>query len=1136
MSPIRNALARIITAAAVAALMFAANVQAGTNAVDSLKLRHSEQFEFMMVDGHQVFYVVGNVDFETSSGHIYCDSAVWRKGEIVHLKGTVVVDDSAYYLSADSVDYDMVTGDAVARGERVELWSYNDSLYAVGHHADYSRTDSSFFMEERPILFLRYPDSANMIEVIADRIDYDAKVRYAEAQGDVKITSRDISTHSGCAIMHLSTNTLDLFDQPTATSKKSNISGQLISILYVDKELRTIDVLDSAHAEFEVPTDSTETYFDRSELSGRRIILSFVDGNFDNVLCYGQAYSWYYPSPRGGIKTEENTVSGDTVHLQFDRSELSAVKVNGGAVGIYVTTKKSVSDTSFVSQVDTVDYKSEFIDYRLRDSVITLTNAAEVTSGAASLKAHQVLFDTQERTIEALSAKLVSDSAAPKGEFASKLQPNDIPVRLQDGSDVILGDYLIYSIDSEKGRLVQTKSDYQEGVYYGERLYREQKDIFYIDDGRYTTCSNEEPHFHFHSNNMKLIEGEKLIAKPVVFYIERLPILALPFYVFPLKKGRHSGILPFQFGKFQRGDRYVQNVGYYWAASEYWDLQTSFDYYEVRRSLSFNSALRFKSRYRFDGSMSGSYTRETSFNSSQAVESNRNRWVLNGAYNHTVTPSFTVRASGHFQSDKTYYQDFSQNLDDRLNRNIRSQVSFNKKFGRKTSISGKLIHDVNLDTESRTDQLPVSVSLPTIWPFGSSSTDENGTTVTKWYQSTTFRYSPGITNFSSRVTQDSTITDTISGLTDTVSWRSRKKYSKITHNPAITLPRITLLKYFNFTPRFSYSETWYKIYQTDQSDDAGIDASTTYRTFSYNGGISATTKLYGTLSPNLFGLSGIRHVITPTANYSWSPEFDRHKDIQSFAGGGNRKGKSSILSASLSHLFQAKIKNGESEKTLDLFSVTSSFSYNFEDKDSPFSDLATSFRSDVLPKIHLDGSVNHTFYDPDQPGENVLNFWSPWLTSFRVNARMTLAGKSSIFDSPAVPYTPSGDSTDGSATDVAPVRGGRGWNLSLVYSYAESGRRESWNKTSTLRATLTFNLTPTTSIRYNQQYDIANSNTVNNSVDITRTIHCWTGNIHWIPTGSNAGFGFRLNVTALPEIKLDNNYDSFVSGLTDRYR
>jgi lipopolysaccharide assembly outer membrane protein LptD (OstA) len=1111
-------------------------------------LEHADQVEVVLSDEDYLTYVVGNVIFKTETGRIYCDSAVWRKGKSVNLKGNVIVDDAKYRLTADSVFYDVATKQSLALGSNVELWSYQDSLYAAGVHAFFDNERNFFYMEKRPVVYLNYPDSSRMVEVIADYVEYDAASKRAEATGTVVITSQDVSSLSDCAVMHLKDNTLDLFGNPRAKHGDSEISGELISVMFDKGLLQTIDVIDSAVGEFTEPVDTAAGEYDRSTLKGKRIILNFKRGRLADVLCYGQAYSWYYPSTRNSDEYHENTVSGDTIRFTVENQRLKKVKVIGGAIGTYVTGPIPDEDTAAASNVDTINYNAQYIEYDLADSMITLHVASHVQSGKVSLDAHFILFDTDRRVIKAYSAQLDTVTAHPKHldndstpEYS--LQPNPIPVILRDKNEEVYGDYLEYSIDTEKGRIIQSKSKYEAGFYYGDKLFREQKHIFYVDGGRYTTCDKNEPHYHFHSKSMKLIEGDKLIARPVVFYLGRLPLLAIPYYVFPLRKGRHSGFLPFTFGNFERGERFVRDVGYYWAASEYWDWQGSFDYYELSHTITINSRVNFRKRYVLDGYLSGNYTRETYYNQGTASENKRTRWALNSIYNHTFSPSFNIRAFGSFQSDAQYYTDYSFNLEERLNRQVKSQLSFSKKFGTSASLSGNLTHYVDLDRESRTDNIPnMTLSLPTIWPFGSGSRNEQGQLEQKWYQNFTFRYNPSLINFSSRITLDSvftagidTVFDTIyvdpgdssiieidttyNEIKDTLSYRSRKKYAKISHNPRISLPTITLFKYFIFTPSFNYNETWFKIFRTDQSDAAGIDASTIYRTYSYSGGLGLKTALYGTVYPNMLGIIGLRHVLTPTISYSYAPEIDRHPEVRAFAGGGAGSQKRQSLSFTLNQLFQAKVKQGDGEKSLDLLSLTSSFSYNLKNKERPLSDMRTTFHISSLPNITLSGSMNHTFYNPDKPESNELHFWSPYLMSFSFNANFKIAGSHFLFDDTII-VPPGGDSTSVS-------QGKKGWSLSATYSYQESGRGAQFRKSSFLRFTLGFNLTPSTSVTYSQQYDIVDKLTVSSSVNIVRQIHCWTGSLYWVPVGSNRGFGFKLFVTALPEIKIDNNHDLF---------
>ncbi len=1099
-------------------------------------------FELALLDGKYVTYLVHDVIIRTSTGYIYCDSAILARGEYVNLKGNVIIDDSEYKLSSDSAFYDITTKEAIALGEKVELWSYVDSIYATGPHAFYNRSDRSFYMEQRPILYINYPDTASMIEIIADRIDHIPAYERAEALGNVIITSSEFSATSGCAVMNIGGKDLDLFDDPRAVSGYSEITGALISIIFDDDVISKIDVVDSAKGELKEAIDSLETDFDRSVLSGRRMIFDFIGGVLHRVKCYGQAYSWYYPSSRGGNEFHENTVSGDTIVLAVSNKAVTSVTVQGGAVGTYIGGDKELppDDTTTTQKVDTVDYSALFIEYNLVDSMITLKKSSIINSGTVTLSAHEVYFDTGEKIIEALSADVTADSSDTSSLASSELQPNALPVVLKDGDSEILGDYLEYSIESEKGRIIQSKSDYDEGFYYGDKLFREQKEVFYVDHGRYTTCDAEEPHFHFYSPKMKMIQNDKLIARPVIFYLERLPLAILPYYVFPLKRGRHSGLLPFTFGKFQRGDRYVNDIGYYWAASEYWDMLGAFDYHEKHQAITLRSKMNFNKRYVLNGYVTGDYVRETNYDNTIADEIERTRWVVRGAYNHTVTPSFNIRANGDFQSDKSYYSDYSQNIDERLNRLTKSSLNFSKKFGSSTSLSGSVSHTVNLDQETRNDLVPsLSLSLPTIWLFGSGSITGAGSEQ-RWYQRITFRYSPSMQNISNRLTVIDSVINTFDTLgtvmfADTIKSRSRRKYTKISHNPALNLPTFKPFTYLIFSPRVRYSETWFKIYETDQSIDAGIDASTTYRTYSYNAGASMRTSLYGTVRPNILGLVGFRQVITPQVSYSWSPDIDRHPEIRSFAGGGAGSRKSSSITLSLEQLYQAKIQRGDAVKSLDnLLSIRTSTGYNYEAKTRPWSDLSTSFQSSVLRNLSVDGRLTHTFYNPDT---DEFDFSSPFLTRFDFNARFNLAGSRFIFDEGVLPADQK-DTATSSSLGVNPYKpvlanagSGSGWSLSVTYSFNESGREASYRKQAFMRFNLSFNLTPTTRIAYSQSYNILDQATVNNSVNIVRKIHCWTGSLYWVPVGSNRGFGFKLFVTALPEIKLDNAHDSFLETL-----
>lgn len=107
---------------------------------------------------------------------------------------------------------------------------------------------------------------------------------------------------------------------------------------------------------------------------------------------------------------------------------------------------------------------------------------------------------------------------------------------------------------------------------------------FYAHSGVITSCDLEVPHYHFQSGNVKVIQGRILVARPAVMYVADVPVFWLPFIFQDLRSGRRSGILSprLGFSDILRNTsgyrRQVENIGYYFALSDYMDAQVSFDW------------------------------------------------------------------------------------------------------------------------------------------------------------------------------------------------------------------------------------------------------------------------------------------------------------------------------------------------------------------------------------------------------------------------------------------------------------------------------------------------------------------------------------------------------------------------------
>jgi len=235
--------------------------------------------------------------------------------------------------------------------------------------------------------------------------------------------------------------------------------------------------------------------------------------------------------------------------------------------------QQAVADTSRrVSGVDTlVVYNArDSVTYSLSTRYMRLYGSGDIKYRAIGLQADRIAVNWDNAT---LNAEGVPDTSDPKG---SKI--TGAPV-MNDEGEKYEGTEIGYNFRTKKGRISVGETEMEEGYYHGGEIKKVAPDVLYVEDGRYTTCSLDHPHFFFLSPKMKVIPRDVVVAEPVYFYVADVPLFALPFGVFPNRSGRRSGIIAPAYGEDARFGRYFSHFGYYWAASDYFDVATTFDWY-----------------------------------------------------------------------------------------------------------------------------------------------------------------------------------------------------------------------------------------------------------------------------------------------------------------------------------------------------------------------------------------------------------------------------------------------------------------------------------------------------------------------------------------------------------------------------
>ncbi|MCI5058241.1 MAG: hypothetical protein MRY83_19175, partial [Flavobacteriales bacterium] len=232
------------------------------------------------------------------------------------------------------------------------------------------------------------------------------------------------------------------------------------------------------------------------------------------------------------------------------------------------------------------------VEYQATDSIVFdvdkqimyLYGQANVDYDGMTLKAFFIEFDMDNNT---LFAKGIIDSTDKYMEKPS----------FKNESQEFFSDSMRYNFKTKKGKIYQAKTQQDDGYVHGEQIKKINEDIFFIKDGKYTTCDHDTPHFYIDAQKLKVIKNDKIVTGPAVLKIAEVPTpLALPFGLFPNKKGKSSGIIVPAPGESITQGFFLKDGGYYFSINDYYDLKLQGDIYS-RGSWLARASSNYKKRY-----------------------------------------------------------------------------------------------------------------------------------------------------------------------------------------------------------------------------------------------------------------------------------------------------------------------------------------------------------------------------------------------------------------------------------------------------------------------------------------------------------------------------------------------------------
>ncbi len=536
-----------------------------------------------------------------------------------------------------------------------------------------------------------------------------------------------------------------------------------------------------------------------------------------------------------------------------------------------------ISSDALEEQVDYKSVDSMFFD--TKNKQVHLYGQAEVKYQSMTITAEYIMIDWNENI-------MMAESRPVLGKIVGK-------PTFEQGGQKFTANKLRYNFKTYKGIIYEAQT-MQEGMnivgekgkFFGAGEDTTKANVIYNKNAIFSTCELDHPHFGIKSSKQKIVQDKVAVVGPCNLVIGDIPTpIWFPFGFFPLKTGQRTGLI------FPQGYEYseawgfgLENMGWYFPMGDHWDLKLTTDVY-LKGTVRVHGASSYKKRYKYTGSASASFAYlrtevngRPKYSPSMSIRWSHNQDSKAHPY-RSLGGSINLQTSDYQRSNQTDAQS-------RFQSSLSSNMSYRQRFDQPFDLSASFSHSQNTNTRDVTISFPTfNFQTQNLYPFKRKIK----TGGERWYERVQMRYTSEARN--QFTAKDSTLF--------TQKTLDDAKFG-VRHN-VNAATSFNLLKYFTVSPSANYKEVWYFKsvektfdptltieYDTITSPDGEVQiiADTLkygqilnmedfgFKPFrEYNTGVSMSTKVFGTLLFKRGKLRGLRHVITPSFGFNFTPDY-----------------------------------------------------------------------------------------------------------------------------------------------------------------------------------------------------------------------------------------------------------------------
>ena len=853
-----------------------------------------------------------------------------------------------------------------------------------------------------------------------------------------------------------------------------------------------------------------------------------------------------------------------TIPVKRIVSSKSPRKINADTIP--ATNKNARIDTTIVVQKDTIDLKiskdtlDAIVEYNAEDSMILDVPSKKITLYGTKASTQYKDNDLSAPLIE-FDQATGNITASIKRDSAGKVIA--MPV-FKQGDMTTQSDLIKFNMKTGRGITKSTYTQQGEMYVYGETIKKISNDVFYAQKVRITTCDLDTPHFAFVSNRAKFISKKLAITGPVHPEFEGVPVpVYLPFGIYPLSQGRHSGFLAPQFASNEQLGLGLEGLGYYKVVSDYWDVILRGNLYSYG-GWTLNINPRYTKKYRYNGNLSLNVQQfKQNFKGDPDFSKNRS---YNVQWSHTADNK--ARPGVNFSANvNAGSSSFNRYVPDNPYKNFSNQLSSSIVYSKTGTLEGlgegwkdkPYNLTVSANHNQNTNQKLINVNLPdvafnlsTLYPFR----EKEAVGTPKWYESLGIGYNG---NAKSLFSFYDTTENIFRHILDTFQYGAH-------HSIPITLS-LPPVGAFQFAPSVSYDETWYqrKFIRSWNPVNKKVDTTITkgfYTARQMSFGMGVTTRIFGLYSSKSKDakIQAIRHEMTPSLSFNYNPDFNgknyyytqidtlnNRAQFSVFEGnifGPYGSGKFGGLGFGIDNNLQMKVRNKKDtgENAIKKISIIDGLSingnYNLIADSFALSNFSVNARSSLFNnKLSITAGAQVDPYDVDGNGRRLKTLlWKRKPLSFgrlvggNVSLSSQFQGGDKSKKSTTAPEQRTNDYARGYTADeyqneLAYIRNNPGefadfsipWSVNLAYALRfdrvfksdYSGFKTDFNQDVTFGGTL--NLTPKWKMGVNGFYNITQHELGTISVSISREMHCWQMSINLSPVGRYRFYSINIS-------------------------